>query len=389
MCGSFLKFPVFAALLFLSLNTVFSQESEAESSYRLDENGRILQRISWTRSNAYYYEVEIEQQIASGEWQLVETEKTDELFIEVSLPPGMYRYRILGYNVLGRVAATGGWTGIRVFATREPTIERTIPGAYYVEQTADDFTLVLEGVNLMEGAGVYIVSKKEGRQYPPESIQYSEDEKTITLVLKTAGLGLGPYAITVTNPGKTQMVYEGFTVMFRQALDLNVSLGYAPLVPLYGYIFESFSKPVYPVGFYGRVNMVPLKRLWGFVGLEFTPRLVPLETAHADYTVHGTMMNFAVDALYQYWFGSRKMALNARLGGGLAVIIGIYYDHADGSSSDPVKTLLPLVNAGISFEWVLWRDLFAEAGFEYIQHFSSHSPIPGVLQFTAGAGWRF
>jgi hypothetical protein len=292
----------------------------------------------------------------------------------------------LSYNVLGRVAATGGWTGIRVFATKEPAIARTIPEAYYVEDLADTFTLVLEGVNLMKDAEVSIMG---ARQWLPESVQYSEDEKTITLVLSAAALELGPYAITVTNPGKLQTLYEGFAVRFREARDLNVLLGYAPFIPLYGYIFESFSRPVYQAGFYGRVNMVFLKRLWGFMGLEFTPGLTLMETTEDAYTVHGMLLNFAFDGLYQYWFGGRKMALNARLGGGFTVINDIYYEHADGSSSDPVKTVLPFVHAGLSWELLLWRDLFAEAGLEYVQHFSSRSPAPAFLQFTAGAGWRF
>jgi hypothetical protein len=379
-----------AALLLMSAGPVFSQESETESSYRLDESGRILQRISWTRSNAYYYEVEIEQQIAAGEWRTAEKKKTDELFVEVSLTPGMYRYRILSYNVLDRVAAASEWAGLRVFATREPKIERTIPEAWYIEQAADSFTLVLEGANLMEDAEAYMVSGKEGaRRILPESIRRSEDEKTITLVLKTADLGLGPHDIVVTNPGKLQTVYGGFTVMFRRAVDLNVSLGYAPFVPLYGSIFETFSSPVYPAGFYARVNAVFLKRLWGFAGLEFTPQVSLSETRGDAYTVHGTMMNFTLDALYQYWFSRRTMALNARLGGGFTVISGVYYEHADGSSSEPVGTILPLVNAGLSFEWVVWRNLFAEAGVEYTQRISSRSPAPGSLTFTAGGGWRF
>jgi hypothetical protein len=383
----------FLAVMFLLLcGQVFAQEqeSEIESSFRLDESGRILQRISWTRSNAYYYEVEIERQVTAGEWRQAAKEKTEELFVEVSLAPGMYRYRILSYNVLGRVAATTEWAGIRVFATRDPKIERTIPEAYYVEQAADDFTLTLEGVNLMENADVYLISKKEGAgRIMPESLQYSDGENSITLVFRTAGLGLGPYDIVVTNPGKLQTVYEGFAVKFQRALDVNVSLGYTPLVPLYGYIFDGFSSPLYPASFYARTNVLLLKRLWGFVGVEFTPELTLLKTRGTAWTVHGTMMSFAFDAQYQYWFRNRTMTLNARLGGGFTTISGIYYDHDDGSSSEPVGTVLPFINAGLSFEWFFWRDLFTEAGLEYTQYVSSRSPAPGLLKFTAGLGWRF
>jgi hypothetical protein len=389
---------LFAAvfLAYMTGGGVFAQEAEQgteiESSYRLDESGRILQRISWTRSNAYYYEVEIEQQDEEDEeeWKQIAKERTGELFVEVSLAPGMYRYRILSYNVLGRVAATTDWVGIRVYATRDPLIERTIPEAYYVENMEKDFSLVLEGLNLMTGAEVYLSENIEGaRQLIPASVQYSEDEESITVLINTADLVLGPYNIVVINPGRLQTVYEGFRVTFRQAVDTNVSLGYVPLIPFYGYIFNSFSSPLYPVSFYARVNRVFYKRLWGFMGAEFTPQIAILETEGNTYKVHGTMASFTFDALLQYWFNRRTMALNTRLGGGFTVIGDIYYAHDDGSVSEDVVTVLPLMNLGFSFEWVLWRDLFAEAGFEYIQHFSARSPAPGILKLTVGAGWRF
>jgi hypothetical protein len=101
------------------------------------------------------------------------------------------------------------------------------------------------------------------------------------------------------------------------------------------------------------------------------------------------MMGFAFDAVYQYWFDRRTLALNARFGGGFTVITGIYYDHAGASPSEPVGAVLPLMNGGLSFEWVFGRSLFAEAGLEYTQHFSSRPPAPGMLNFTAAIGWRF
>jgi hypothetical protein len=101
------------------------------------------------------------------------------------------------------------------------------------------------------------------------------------------------------------------------------------------------------------------------------------------------MTSFVFSALYQYWFGGWAAALNARLGGGFTVITGIYFNHDKASSSEPVGTILPLMNAGLFFEWAFWRDLFAEAGLEYTLLFSSRSPAPGMLKFTAGVGWRF
>jgi hypothetical protein len=384
--------------------TTFSQEAtqQAAADYRVDESGRIFQRISWTRANVYFYEVEIEWQNEAGEWTPELKERTTEIFIETALAPGMYRYRILNYNILERVAATSDWVGIRVFIAKTPKVERTSPAAYYIDNAEKEFTLVLEGADFMDGAEVLIAERKEGAvqnpppnpkevplQIQPLSVQYSRDENSIELVFSTEGLALGPYDITVINPGGLQTVYSDFQVTFRRALDVNVSLGYMPALPLSGYLFDTFSDSAYPVSFYGRVSVVPLKRPWGFIGAEFTPQISSMKTETDKYTVNGTMMTFALDGLYQWWFSNRVMAVNFRLGGGLAAVTGIRFEHKDGSASEEVATVLAMMNTGVSFEWLVWRDLFVEAGFEYMQMFSSISPAPALMRVNVGAGWRF
>jgi hypothetical protein len=242
----------------------------------------------------------------------------------------------------------------------------------------------------MEEAEAFIAERKEGAvQFTPLAVHYSEDENSIELVFSTAGLALGLYDITVVNPGGLQTVYSDFQVTFRQAMDMNVSLGYIPVLPLSGYLFDTFSDLAYPISFYARLSVVPFKRLWGFIGAEFTPQISSMKTETGKYTVNGTMMTFALDGVYQWWFSNRVMAVNFRLGGGLAAVTGIRFKHKDGSASEEVATVLPMMNAGVSFEWLVWRDLFMEAGLEYMQMFSSISPAPALMRVNVGAGWRF
>jgi hypothetical protein len=146
---------------------------------------------------------------------------------------------------------------------------------------------------------------------------------------------------------------------------------------------------VYPAGFYAKVSVVPFKRLWGFIGAEFSPHITLLETETPNYTVSGLKMDFTLDALYQRWLDNWVMAVNFRLGGGLTTINNVQFEHKDGSTSDAVATVLAFVNADVSFEWLVWRDLFVEAGLEYVQMFSSRSPVPGYMRAKLGAGWRF
>jgi hypothetical protein len=374
---------------------LFAQEPPAisggiTSDYRLDADGRIRQRIAWTRANAYFHEIEMEKLGPGAVWEPELKTRTEQNFLELSLPPGMYRYRILNYNVLGRVGAVSEWTGIRVFVAKRPAAESYQPAAYFVDSLAAEFTLVLRGRDLVEEAQVHIAAKTEGaRPVPASSITYSHDEGSITAVFPAEGLALGAYDIVITNPGGIGQTLEGFTVGFERPLDINASLGYTPVFPLYGYFFDAYETPVYPLSFYGRAGAVPVKRLWGWIGFELSPRYTNLKTEGSTFTLTGHMVNVDAGVMLQKWIRNYSLAVNLRLGGGITAISKVQFLHRDGSQSESAGTVLFTVNAGASVQQHLGENFFAEAGLDYVQFVSSQSPAPGFIRISAGMGRKF
>jgi hypothetical protein len=365
-------------------------EPELVPEYRIEEDGKIIQTLTWSRSNAYYYEVEIEWRNEAGQWEEHAKERTEEIFLEISLPPGMYRYRILSYNVLGRVAAVSGWTGIRIYPTREPVVDSFKPPAFYVDSHQEEFTLTLQGQDLMDEARVYIIAKTEGaKPIEPLSIQHSEEWTSLSAVFSAGGLALGGYDIVVTNPGGLRTVQEDFAVSFEKSADFAAFVGYAPMAPLYGSLFREYDRSVYPLGFYGRFSAVPLKRLWGGIGGEFNVRFIDMTTRDDRFTLNGQLLLFAVNALYQRWFRDYTMAMNFRLGGGFAPAVNVQFEHNDGSRSEKQSVAYFSLVAGVSWQWYLRRGLFVEAGLDYAQLAAGSGTAPGFVQISAGAGWRF
>ncbi|MDR1212421.1 MAG: hypothetical protein LBK40_09350 [Spirochaetaceae bacterium] len=384
-----MKKPVLFIITTLLLSLpLLAQEAEAPA-YRVGEEGKILQRLSWERVNAYFYEIEL-QRLDNTEWVPELSERTDGLSIEVSLVPGMYRYRIHSYNVLGRIASSSEWTGIRVFVAKPPSASSFSPSSFHYDSNEESFSLTLFGSGLVEDAKIYLIAKAEdAKPIEPLSLRYSPDETEIEAVFSPEALVPGPYDIVITNPGGLSQSVEGFVVDFKQKRDFLVSLGYAPLLPLGGYLFEknSFSEPAYPIGFYGRVGYIPLKRTWGFLGLEAAPSWAFLKTNGGPYPVSGHLFAFNLDGLYQYWFNHWTMALNLRAGFGLSAFGNMSYDN--GGSGKKKGTALFTVNAGVSLLWLVREALFFEGGVTYARSFSSISPAPSYLYFSLGAGWRF
>jgi hypothetical protein len=378
------------AALFQAL-LLFAQVSDADlsSDYRLDADGKIRQRISWTRANAYFFEIEIERLGQGAVWQQEIKERTEQTFIELSLPPGMYRYRILNYNVLGRVGAVSEWVGIRVFVAKPPKAESVSPAVYFVDSLAEEFTLTVEGQDLAEEAELYIVPRKnEAKPVQPSSIAYSPEEMSITAVFPAAGLALGAYDVVITNPGGIRQTLEGFSVGFTRPMDINISLGYAPVFPAGGYFFDTYDSAAYPLGVLGRVSIVPIKRLWGWIGFELSPRYTNLKTSSDGYNLTGQMFDLYVDGLFQKWMRDYTLAINLRLGGGFNSILGMEFDHKDGSHSKKASTLLVAINAGVSVQWFVWKNLFIEGGVEYIQLISLQGDPSGFIRAAAALGIR-
>jgi hypothetical protein len=302
----------------------------------------------------------------------------------------MYRYRILNYNVLGRVGAVSEWTGIRVFIAKEPVAGSYSPAGYFVDSLAGEFTLTLSGQDLAEEAQVFLIAKEEGaKPVLPSSIKYSADEGALAAVFPARGLATGAYDIVITNPGGMRQTLEGFSVGFSRPVDIRLSLGYAPLVPVYGYLFDTYDEAFYPLGFYARLGLVPLKRLWGWIGFEISPHYADLKTQSSAYSLSGRMLGLHGDLLFQKWNQDYTWALDLRLGGGFVGISDIRFSNKDGSRSKEVSTTLPAISAGASLEWLLGETLFIEAGAQYTQLISSQSPMPGFLRANAAVGSRF
>lgn len=90
---------------------VFAQSSE-----------RFKQRLEWkTDSNVLEYKIEIQNQAG----KIIDTITTDQGFVELSLTPGSYRYKIYAYDLLGRESVSTKWIPFEILVANQPAIKHT------------------------------------------------------------------------------------------------------------------------------------------------------------------------------------------------------------------------------------------------------------------------
>jgi hypothetical protein len=358
-----------------------------QEGYRIEEGGRFVQVLRWKEEeNVLYYEVEIERQ-KGDMWEALIRTETESVFLELSLIPGTYRYRVRAYDFLRRPAAAADWIQFDVRLAKQPEIFRFSPEAFYLDEDAV-LTLTLWGRNLTEGAEIYIRNQSRGEnRIIPQRVIIEESEEEAQLIFSFDQLAAGEYVIHVVNPGGLETSLGTFRIASRP-LNIDVSAGYRPLIPLYGRINELFAVGIFPLGAYARLTILPLKRYWGYMGLELEPSWNYLSAEGDGYEVQAHLAGASLYGVYRMWFSNRLRALTFRIGGGFYPVLDYHFTYSRGAA-ESLTILIPAIAAGFSFQWFVRRPFFVEAGLDFAHFLSVDKPQPGYLRPFAGAGYSF
>jgi hypothetical protein len=432
--SSFLLFA--SRSLFFFLIAAFGLPAAAvlwgqDTEYRIENDGRFVQILKWEeQENVFYYEVEIERQ-AGALWEGHISERTEGFFLEISLIPGTYRYRVRPYDFLGKPRPAAGWIQFEVFPAKQPELLRFSPEAFYLDEDLA-WSMDLFGRNFTGGIEIFLQGN-QGNLIKPLTVIVEPPGDRIHLVFSHAQLDPGFYTIHVTNPGGLTDNLGIFRILLRgpmdtgipeeqrsadatgipgeqspidtgipaaqrpmdtgisaerRPMDISISVGYRPMVSLYGRINELFETDFFPIGAYARFGIIPFKKTWGNVGFELEPSwnyfLITRENSKIQFHMPGVMFN----GIYQRWFSNRIMSLNFRIGGGIYSVLDYRFVFAN-KETEPLTVLIPAVAAGASFQWFIRKPFFVETGVDFTHFFTVDDPPPGYLRPFAGAGWQF
>ncbi|GHV60315.1 hypothetical protein AGMMS49587_01220 [Spirochaetia bacterium] len=347
----------------------------------------------------FRYEVTIEAE-QDGTYKGVLWKTTKENFLDVSLPPGRYRYQTGVYNFLDELEYTMNWVYFTVLNAIQPTIHRFTPTEFFLGDRGP-WHITVTGENIAAGA--------EGALRPLDgsgSIIYPENTEiegnAARLIFSKKQLVPGLYEVYIRNPGGLEDSRGVFTVHPRRwngkeaaegstRPDFIVSAGYAPLMPLYGELFreDAFIHPA-PLGFAVKGGVLPLKRDWGSLGAELGVSWNYLKEEKKGYTISAQAAELQAGLLYQLWLPpNRTMAFNFRLGTGIGILTNFHFEHADGRNDTMAGMYLSL-DAGVSFQRHIKGPFFIEAGLDFTHLLSPGDPSqPGYFHPILNALWQF
>ena len=142
--------------LFRHLRFLFILLLLTEASFFMYAEGKTQQKLQWKKdANVLEYKVHV-QNTQTGEKKIFTTEAN---FVNVTLAPGKYRYKIVAYDFLGREGSSSDWLTFEVVKAAVPKVVPPETAAI----SADEKTLVLpiEATDVSKDTKVYIVTSPD------------------------------------------------------------------------------------------------------------------------------------------------------------------------------------------------------------------------------------
>ena len=368
-------------------------ETSGEQNYYIEKSGeefRFIQRLFWEESkNASRYELIVERREQNGKYKEAQRISVEQAFAEVSLDAGHYRYKVQVYDLLDALSFTTNWREFNVIQALQPELTSISPQAFFLDEE-EAWVITLHGKNLLPESEFCLIKNKT--KITPQS--HVSEGTSANLVFSKEALVPGTYVVYAKNPGGLDAHLESFTIGYKNKFDLNISLGYAPVVPLYGYLFKDFSMEapftgiIYPLGAITRISCVPFKQSWGCLGVEFSGSFTFLEHDREFYTAKAFFFNTHLGFLYQRFFLEKTLAINVSLGAGITTLLDFHYEYPIGSPANDKTTLYPSAIAGVSAMLFFVQPFYVNMGMDFIHVFSpgGDRPMPGFFRPFVTAG---
>jgi len=378
------------ALFLLPASLLCAQNNSSQSGYHIDYSGnepRFVQRLEWDADEyALHYELEI--QVLKNAYETYRIDTAKENFIELSLPPGQYRFNVTTYDLLARRTETSDWMTFTVIAAFQPRIERVAPEAFFMDQKHERI-LHIAGAHILNDSVIYL--KNEEHHIFPLQVINAGDSR-VRLIFDDEKLIAGNYNIVIENPGGLNFSYSGFIIGYKKPMDVFMRMALVPAIPIYGEIFDFFGPNIFLLCSTFGFEAISSKRSSFNGGLEvsFTTYminnvLIPrfnLDEIVMSFTNAETgafFLDADVNLSFQKRFHNMRSALTFRAGGGLTLFGG----YGELEKVDFIVHLNTNVTAIIQLFDIFYLDVGVDCSFYF-------SDIPfGLIKPRIGFVWQF
>ena len=379
-------------LLLLPLSAQNGGFSDSDMHYfiREGEAGAVLyQRLSWEAiDDIFGFAFELEQKDATGAWQIIDKKTVRDNFIDVSLPPGTYRYKVTVINLLGQREMSSAYRNFDILIAHQPEVESVTPHLIYLDEFFDG-KLTVTGGNFFADT-VFVFEKASGGTIALEPVELSKDGKKVHFELNTNRFQPGTYVFVARDKSGLADKSEDVIFRFQKPVDTYVSLGYA----FTGFTGESVFKTYYdrtvaPLGGVFRFTFLPFKRTYGNFGFNVNYTAAMLRKQLDDYTLGGALMLTHINAAYVYPIIRHRLNLDIHAGAGAVFLTQGKFSFNGGSAESPAYWYWGFdTDAGTALQVFVYKKMYLELNVDHFFVFRDDFP-KYMFQPQFSVGWMF
>jgi len=399
-----LRGVLIALPLFIGLVSLLDAQS---AGYYLDPDSevpRFIQRLAWTGGEyTSRYEVIIERQEGST-YRRHQRGFTEENFLDVSLPPGQYRFCVIPYDLLDKPADGTDWVNIEVHRALQPELVASSQSNIKLGPN-NNFVLNIQGYDIDPDAGIFLRTLG-GRYIASHRIDFDEEGNALAY-FDSKLLIEGEYEAYVQNPGGLDDVIEGiYYTPPEPPFYVNIVASWMPLFKPFG---ESPDWNMSLIGAGLRISMVhptssiyigpELKMSWYKLpdtelvfeffdenGNVYTEPMPDFEYFPNEKKPGAHVLAAELGLLIGKRMSNKNLAFNFRVAGGYAVLImkNVYDDPMP-----EFENIMGIVCAsvGTSFFLRIMKNFTFEIGVDYLQLFNED--FNGFMRPFIGFGVQF
>lgn len=383
LCGSF---------MFSGFAQNGEQGQNSNNTYYIRETAdgvSFVQNLSWDATPyAFGYDIVLEQQNTAGLWEYVDTYTTQNNNLQVSLFAGIYRYKILVYNLLNKPESESPWFDLVILKALQPILQDISPNLIYLDEEFSDIFYV-EAENIDEEA-IFTLGIPEF----PEQTLFGDiihiDQNQIEIYFDVENLVMGNYTFTVQNPGGLSDALTPIEIKYTKPFDIYASLGYSfAYLPPAGELTEYFNTDFLPLGFNAQVAVAfKMQNTGHSMGAMLGAHYFRLENAFDTYDIQANIIPIYLDFIYYIPLKKNLLTWNAHIGGGLTLLnnLKVHFKEDWDSTSLNLLGLTAHVGTGL---YIHIKDFFVEVGADYMISLFNFSDIFQTVVPKVAVGWRF
>ncbi|MBP5401692.1 MAG: hypothetical protein J6Y36_00890 [Treponema sp.] len=396
------KIKKFRLVPFFFIMMLFSSFAFAQVYYiEEDEKGNqtIKQTFSWEQDeNVFKYEF-IMEHFVKGKWVEIEHVELQTNKVDLSLPSGTYRYKILLYNYLGFLETETDWIPVDIIKAYQPKISAISPGNIYLDEMQDGI-FEIDGSELRPETEFSLSKSKKGEEGTIKGKIIEEDKrnKHVKIYFDPELIDTAKYKLVAKNPGGLKDAFDGPLVRYKKPMDFDVSLSYVIPVVLFDETIPNYlGQNVFPLTLNSRASFLPVKSKYGYLGAQINGYYMRMDHDFSNYEVGGNLIMGFANFVYQ--FPIRKLnsdqktyrllaTLEAHVGAGVVQFMNYRYIFPGGIQSKPLNSINLSADIGVGGQIYVYKRMFVDINVDFVAGFGKDMVIGMVLP-SVGAGWQF